>query len=238
MKFIDTRGLFDISNSVELEVNEVEGMGSIITLSNLYKNPTRIMDFFNSIPAPIWKNTPTTKNFIEYYDSRHNITLATKPLLGLFNLIIPLLEEGFGETFNTYPDLGNIVTNVFQDIDIPLEEVSAVPHMDQNTNLIIPLNMKEDGSSSTRFYTIDNGSEVVEEFLKSNNLYEDGDLYYNSEVGKYWKLFHEVPHIFNQGIIFAGQIPHGAWHKGFKKGPRVNQVVFLDTQEIKIDRQN
>jgi hypothetical protein len=227
MKFIDTRGMFDISDSCTVEVTEIDKIGPIITIKNIYKYPSKIKTFLSSTPAPIWKCTETSKNFVEYFDCRHDIILGKEPLRELFSLVIPILEKEAGLHMNKYPHPAEIVTNIFQDICIPSNSVHAIPHTDPYHNMLVPFTTEEEGYSSTKFYKPKKGDMPLEDFIDHNDLEEIGELYYILDIDKYWDTIYEVPHVFNQAIIFGGDVYHGAHHTGFKKSPRINQLAFI-----------
>jgi hypothetical protein len=227
---IDTRGMFDISD--DIEIKEENG---VILIDNIYKNPFKVREFILGTPAPIWKYSNSTKNFKEYYDCRHRIYLAGTPLEKLHFIAANALYKYLGvEVIFPTPD-NFFISNVFQDIKPDNRQIlrNAIPHIDGydaniQVALIIPLNLDNEGYSETTFFNLKAGEYLDNyEHLRVSNQLETGEDYYAKDLDIYWGKTKSVKHKFNQAVLFEGNIPHSAGHWGFNETPRINQVSFF-----------
>jgi|SaaInlStandDraft_6_1057023.scaffolds.fasta_scaffold07949_1 hypothetical protein len=241
MTFVDTRGLFSLSDKINIEVVEVPEINNkMIVLRDLFKYPEDIREYIERSVAPIWKPTENTRNFIDYVDCRHRHTLVGQGLQELHDTIILTIKNEFNVDINYPPDNLEFITNIFQDL-IPREESfigRGTPHVDATSphkgfSALTPFNyLPEEGRSWTSFYELkEYGSAKGKDpakFLSENNLYETGENYYTNNMDLYWSELSSIEHEFNCTIIMPTEVYHAAKHKGFKESPRINLVSFFN----------
>ena len=73
MKKFRPSELFEVNEELSIKKIRLED-DLILMIDNFYKNPDDIRKFILDTPAPIWKNTPDSLNFKQYYDCRHNMS--------------------------------------------------------------------------------------------------------------------------------------------------------------------
>lgn len=230
MKFVDTRNLFDLNENMEIEVLKDLVIGTYVHVHNIFKYPEKVREYILSCPAPIWKPTSTTRNFIDYVDCRHQQIIAGGAMLDAQNLAIQLILDVYGVEIGNVSSDTMLVTNVFKDL-VPKPDNfvgRGRPHRDnappvKGFALLTPLNyMPEEGVSSTDYYTPKN------EGIDEEGLYETGENYYTDRMSEYWEVIGSLPHEFNRALLFPTEHYHGAVHTGFLETPRINSIIFLE----------
>ncbi len=215
----------------------------VLILDGFYKNPMRVRELFLDSPAPVWKVTPDSRNFKDYYDCRHAFSM----FFGydqVTSCIGGAVKQEFGFDLQ-FPPMA--VSNIFQLIKPQPKGHSAYPHNDltrdgknrQPVNALIYLNTETECRGGTALYrhkesgreSIPTGKQERARFEKKHfsrpGILEDGVNYW-CDVDKYWERFHLIEMKFNRLVIFPSQLFHGAWHESnwFKSYPRLNQVFF------------
>jgi len=217
---LDTRSLFELSDSIV--VSSVSD--NIIVVDNVYKTPELIREYILASPAPIWKTSENTKNFIDYYDCKHDILFKGNPLKGIYDFVVDIILEHYWGNVDIIENAEKFMTNVFYNIDDCGMNIS-VPHIDSEDpsmdciGILIPFNYQNEGDSWTSFYKQKDTSVLP--------IYENGTNNFDGEELSKWELLYESKHNFNQMIIFSGQCPHGSKHTSFIDVPRMNQVGFF-----------
>ncbi len=217
----------------------------VLIVDGFYKHPQSVRNIFLSTPAPIWKVTPESRNFKDYYDCRHSFSMyyGYDQVTDLIRTTVKL-EFGIEVQF---PKMA--ISNIFQLIKPQPKGHSAYPHSDvtgdgknkQPVNVLIYLNTAPECRGGTAFYRHrETGRECIplgnkerfrfeDKYLNQPGIREDGVNYW-CDVEKYWERFHLVEMKFNRLVIFPSQVFHGAWHESnwFKEYPRINQVFFSE----------
>jgi hypothetical protein len=239
MYYIKPDDIFAVNNKLAVEVVEIEG-ARVVTVDNFYQNPQLVRDYILTTPAPIWKTQPGGKNFVDYYDCRHNILvndafdLAQKTIAAISRKYLNTSILKSIKTFNT---------NVFQLIKNQPDNAVAVPHEDgQCLAALVGLNTPEECHGGTAFYKSKfNGisnvlnltkleREAMFEWMEDHALFEKGDDYFLHHWQDYWELVHVVEMKYNRLSMYNGPIFHGAYHvdNHFKGYPRINHQMFFD----------
>ena len=65
--------LFDLNPNLTIDTGEIEGVGKIVIIENFFKYPDEIKRMLDQSWVTSWKNSPTSKNFVDYYDCRFDL---------------------------------------------------------------------------------------------------------------------------------------------------------------------
>jgi hypothetical protein len=243
--FVNTEKVFAL-NPRSRAHTETVGAGShkILIVDGFYKHPALVREFFLRSPVPVWKLSPDSRNFKDYYDCRHHVNLPFG-FTHVTEFLARLVQAEFGLKVR-FPN--SAVSNVFQLIHAQPPGTSAVPHNDaslvkskhQPVNALVYLNTKEECRGGTALYRhLATGRESLpmssqkaqvafnRKYIDLPELREDGSTYW-CEYGRYWERFHLIKMKFNRLVIFPSEIFHAAWHEPgwFMDYPRINQVFF------------
>jgi hypothetical protein len=207
--------LFEINKNYTSSFNN-----EIIIIDNWYKNPEEIIKVLENIPAPRWKNSKNSKNWIDYYDCRpiihsywNNEKIYDPAKEIVFN-INKYFFKGSKNNFNliTMPFEFNAYKNIKKNIP---NRFQHFPHSEGNIfNCIIYLDKISSGG--TAFYEIDS----------LENKEDDNLLFDVSNLEK-----SVVPAKFNRAVIFNGKKYHGGYiedHSKYLNAWRINQVLFFE----------
>lgn len=243
-RFMDPAQVFALHPRPRIRTRVVgESKIKVVTVDQFYRDPQRVRAFFFSMPAPIWKTGPGSKNYRDYCDARHSLSLPYR-FSHVTERIADLVKEHFGHDVS-FPT--QAVSNVFQLLKPQPAGTTAFPHsdahpdpsMNQPVNALVYLNRGRELRGGTAFYRhIETGRETIpmtpaafHRFIKKHieipgNM-ENGSSYW-CEYTKYWEKFHLCEMRFNRLVIFPSQVFHGAWHEPgwFNSYPRINQVFF------------
>ena len=222
---------------------------TIITYENLFKYPHKVKDYFLDSPAPRWKHLQDGKNFVEYWDCRHNHLFPQ--VLELYVIIDKIIHLTYSysvlSTHYTPPYITNnirsLTSNLFQWKNRPpLTNIPDCfgnhPHPDGTTDkyaMTMGLNDEKDiRKNGIGYYESVYGthrlSSATKHLILTPDNVENGRSYYQEDPEKYWKLPPKfIKHNFNKMIIYPTYMFHGAYHDklDFMKYPRITMVSFL-----------
>ena len=219
---------------------------TIITYDNVFKFPHKVKDYLLESPAPRWKHSPDGKNFVEYWDCRHQHSLHQ--ILELYKIIdkIIYLTYSYSPISNYAPyiqaNIRSITSNLFQWKNRPSltnipDYFGNQPHPDGEYvkfAMTVGLNDEEDiEKNGIGFWELIHGTyrptPETQDYLLPDNM-EDGRSYYNECPEKYWKTPPKfLKHDFNKVIVYPANMFHGAYHSklDFMDYPRITLVSFL-----------
>lgn len=209
---------------------------AIVVVDDFYEAPERIRDLVLATPCPIWKHNAQSRNFVDYYDCRHELILDyIEPQMRMAELAHKHMRTripGITRHFRT---------NVFRLINDQRANTQAHPHCDGPAiAALVYLNLDEECSGGTAFYR--HRRLQIEQLPREADAYdhlsgqifqgaerEDGTDYFH-EWFPTWEPTHLVEMKFNRLLMWPGVAFHGAWHEhnSFKDTWRINQVVFFD----------
>jgi len=186
-----------------------------LIIDNFFLEYDKILDYVNNINVEIWKNTPTSKNFIDYYDCRHRIQNFWFQTTEFNNTIVSLINHFYdcnvspihecSVDFNYFKHLKQKVSNKYQ----------HYPHTDYDFNALVYLDQQANGG--TAVYNVDTP-------IKNNE--QENLLYDVSGLEK--KVIQAKP---NRCVIFSGNQYHGGHiddHDVYYDNWRINLVKFYE----------
>jgi hypothetical protein len=228
------RDLFKVNKHAQATV--VKDAPPIVVVDDFYESPEKVRDLVLAMPYPIWKHNAQSKNFVDYYDCRHRLTLD-----------YPEPQQRIAEIAHQYMRIRILAstrlfsTNVFRLIHDQRPDTNAHPHCDGiAVAALVYLNTDDECSGGTAFYRnrrlqleqlphdTDGYDRLSKEIFQGDEL-EDGTDYFH-EWQEAWEVAQLVEMRFNRLLIWPGVAFHGAWHKhnSFKDTWRINQVFFWD----------
>jgi len=236
--------IFEIHPHAQVVLTELGNSGNkVVVVDNFYVHPEKVRELILSTPYPIWKHNENSRNFTDYYDCRHFMTVPYPQAQHLVQMIardvlhIDILNADV-----------NLVTNLFKLVNDQPKGGQPHPHDDAvQVAAILTLNTDDECSGGTAFYKHrdpeylhmpPNQTDYEKEYgaaYPDDQDWEDGTNYFNVNYQKYWDVIDVVPMKFNRLLIYPGVFFHGAWHEhnAFKDFYRVNQVMFFD--EVRYD---
>lgn len=239
MRFFKPYDIFQVNQQMQVEVIEVDN-APVILVDNFYATPDLIRELILQTPAPIWKTSPTSKNFHAYHDCRHQ-TLVDDGFLPA-QQAIALLAKKYLHTDILQP-INVFNTNYFQLIEDQPANSVPVPHEDGHClAALVCFNTPEECHGGTGFYKsrfngVTNTSKLTTleknalyTWMKDYKLFETGDDYFLHNWQDYWELAYLATMQYNRLILYNGPIFHGAHHTNsqFKEYPRINHMMFYD----------
>jgi hypothetical protein len=215
MKFCKIHEVFAVN-----EECQVEQIGDVLVIDNLFKNPDQMREFFLNMPAPMWKQPPGTRNFIDYYDCMQLIKWWKG--YPFDEVIIKIIKSVYGK--DTYHWDNVIRTTYFQQIK-PKESDYGRIHYDamssESFTILINLNNQEESSGGTAF------------FKGLDPEGHNGDVFWSTQ-----KITIEPLHIDmkpGRVLVYPTDLPHASWHeKDFIDFPRLNALSRFVTNRYDI----
>jgi hypothetical protein len=199
--------------------------GEVLIIDNWYKNYTEIKNVLYNTPAPRWKWTPTSRNFIDYYDCRPvlldelNMGSSNGSVQELCNNIFSHYKQQSMLFLNTELHTFNFFKAIKPNISNNLQHF---PHRDTNTFTCI-VYLDEICSGGTALYYSDT--------FKRN---EEQESLLVDVSGLNTRIVKAVP---NRLIIFRGDTLHGAYIDDYEKYQdnwRMTEVYFISPDNWKI----
>ena len=193
--------------------------GEVVYIDNIFQNYDEIMNILNNYPVQIWKHTPTSRNFKEYYDCRlliNNFFPDKVKISERLNTILNIIKYYF-KIKGKYHTKEHFEFNVFKHIDNNYQNnFQMFPHIDEGSyNVLTYLDPYENGG--TALYEKRKDINIEQE-----NLFEDISNY------KIKKIIESKP---NRCVIFSGDQPHGGYiedHEVYRSNWRINMIQFID----------
>jgi hypothetical protein len=212
MKFCKIHEVFAVNEDCQ-----VEQIGDVLVIDNLFKDPGQIREFFSSMPAPAWKLPKGTRNFIDYYDCMQLFSWNSR--FPFSDTIKTIIKQVYGK--DTIHLNKTIRTTYFQQIK-PRESSYGRIHHDcageESFTVLINLNNKDECSGGTAFF-----KGIEPEGHK-------GDVFWSTQ-----KITVEPVHIdMKPGriIIYQTNIAHSSWHTNdFIEFPRINALARFVTSK-------
>jgi len=251
MKRFKPLELFAINEELNIQKVKLADDSLILIIDNFYKKPDNIKDLILSSPVPIWKHTPDTLNFKQYYDCRHSMSFFDEPpFVYVINSIVSHYYD-FTLVDKTYP----FISNCFQWIeDQPVNAVGNRVHTDGLNTVAASIffNTNEECNGGTGIYRskyandirlVDEDNELEDHVIGTEAFMpaEDGSVYYHDDWDRYWALEEVIPMAYNRCILYPGYLFHAAYHtdNAFKDYPRIAQVCFLESEfEVELKPQD
>ena len=224
---------------MHVEVIEVDD-ARIVLVDNFYATPDMIRELILQTPAPIWKTSESSKNFVAYHDCRHQ-TLVNDGFIEAQQAIAWLAKKYLAIRILQPIDIFN--TNYFQLIHDQPERTVPVPHEDgECLAALVCFNTPEECTGGTGFYqsrfnqSVNTAKltrlerEALHEWMQDHHLFETGDDYFLHQWQDYWKLSYLAEMRYNRLTMYYGAIFHGAYHcdNQFLNYPRINHMMFYD----------
>lgn len=210
--------LFELNRNYKIQSFD----NNILVVDDWYENFYHVHEILNNTSVPVWKKSPQSRNFKDYFDCRLVISNHFFPetKFNFFIELTNLLKNFFDNRnyslfsnlleFNFFKHLKKDVSNNFQ----------FYPHVDKSSKPLAMYNclvfIDEISSGGTAFYPSIN-------FLE--NREGDNVLF---DVGKLEKTVIKARP--NRLIIFNGNHYHGGYiedHNRYLNSWRINQVTFL-----------
>lgn len=186
-----------------------------LIIDNFFSYYDKVLDYVNNNNVEIWKYSPTSKNFIDYYDCRHRIQNYWFESTEFDNKIVSLINHCYN--CNVSPVSGSSVEfNYFKHLkrNIP-EKYQHHPHVDYDFNLLVYLDEQSNGG--TAIYDVDS-------HMKNN---ERENLL--CDVSSFKKMIVKAQP--NRCVIFNGHQYHGGHiddHDVYYDNWRINLVKFYE----------
>ena len=215
--------LFALNPQLGVTKRKVEGVGDVVIIENFFAYPDDIALMLEHAWCSSWKNSPTSNNFIDYYDCRYSLDRDVSSYdsteyqqivkdLALSKLGIKCHAREVGTTFN-----------VFQWIDPPKDiGIQMHPHIDGKNVLASIVYLDKFSDGGTAFYS---------EYQDNPDIPESEDIRY--DISKNAKLLDIVEANFNRCVIYPGNFPHGGYinnHSTYTGDNwRLNMVMFMET---------
>jgi len=191
--------------------------GEVIIIDNLFKNYSYILDVCTNMPVEIWKSSPTSRNFKDYFDCRPIIDnhCPDKKMLDKRLSTFRSLISNFFKTTKKLDIDKWFVFNYFKHLkkDIP-NNIQLHPHYDHYFNVITYIDPFENG-----------GTAIYEN--QNIDLKEEENVLYDISKLKIKKIIPSKP---NRCIIFPGNLLHGGYiknHNVYHYNWRINLVNFI-----------
>jgi hypothetical protein len=215
--------LFALNPQLGVTKRKVEGVGDVVIIENFFAYPDDIALMLEQSWVQSWKNSPTSNNFIDYYDCRYSLDSDVSSYdsaeyqqivkdLALSKLGIKCHTREVGTTFN-----------VFQWIDPPKDiGIQMHPHIDGKNVLASIVYLDKFSDGGTAFYS---------EYQDNPDIPESEDIRY--DISKNAELLDIVEANFNRCVIYPGNFPHGGYinnHNTYTGDNwRLNMVMFMET---------
>ena len=233
MKKFKPSELFAVNEELNIKKIKLDDDDLILMIDDFYKNPDDIREFILNTPAPIWKNTPDSLNFKQYYDCRHNMSCwDTFPfVLPLSNIMSYYYDFILNKERQIY-----FITNVFQWIENqPNEAVGNRVHTDGHREFAsnVYFNKGSECNGGTAIYRSKHTDSIrLEEGEEWIGEIEDGSCYYDKNWTNDWTLELVIPMKYNRCVMHPGYLYHGAYHtdNAFKDFPRIAQICFIESE--------
>ena len=213
--------LFDLNPNLTVDTGEIEGVGKIVIIENFFKYPEEIKRMLDQSWVTSWKNSPTSKNFVDYYDCRFDLSrdITSFRSDGYQALIRELADTELGIRCNNYEVPTSF--NVFQWLNPPASHhIQSRPHIDGRNLLASIVYLDKYSNGGTAFYTK----------YRELDYTEEDDIRY--DIDKHADLTEVVEANFNRCVIYPGQYPHGAYindHNIYTgENWRMNMVMFME----------
>jgi hypothetical protein len=237
---LEPNDLFSINISMNIELIVVDGF-KILIVDDFYKNPEKLREYLLKSPAPIWKNSQTGLNKIDYWDCRHEHKINSERYFEAQRCIAALARY-YLDTIVNKP-IFELNSNVLY-IKTPRSEpsVSVVHHDDHCLAALVYLNTQDECNGGTGFFrnrfnnvfNINHLSKFEMDALNNwyhlNKLQEDGRSYFLENWQEWWNLEYLAKMRFNRLVIYQGKIFHAAYfdRTAFTINPRLNHMMFFD----------
>ena len=213
--------LFDLNPNLTVDAGEIEGVGKIVIIENFFKYPDEIKRMLDQSWVTSWKNSPTSKNFVDYYDCRFDLSgdITSFRSDGYQSLIRELADTELGIRCSNYEVATSF--NIFQWLNPPASQhIQSRPHTDGRGLLASIVYLDKYSNGGTAFYTK----------YKELDYTEEDDIRY--DIHKHADLTEVVEANFNRCVIYPGEYPHGAYindHKIYTgENWRMNMVMFME----------
>lgn len=203
----------------------VEFNRNVLVIDDWYKNFEEITNLLSNIPVPLWKYTPESKNFIDYYDCRPHVIVHNE------------IKE-----FKFYNELKKLSQKYFtgQNVEVSLSYPTNL--FEYNFTKIIKNNYNPDYQFHPHTDSIIGYKSTLNCIVYIDNVSSGGTAFYpdikilaNNEhknvflnVSAFKKFFVKAKP--NRLVIFDGSMYHGGYiedHSKYINDWRINQVLFL-----------
>lgn len=215
--------LFALNPQLGVTKRKVEGVGDVVIIENFFAYPDDIALMLEQAWCPSWKNSPTSNNFIDYYDCRYELGRD----VGSYNsteyqqIVKDLALSKLG--IKCHAKEVHTSFNVFQWIDPPKDiGIQMHPHIDGKDVLASIVYLDKFSDGGTAFYS---------EYQDNPDIPESEDIRF--DISKNAKLIDVVEANFNRCVIYPGNFPHGGYinnHNTYTGDNwRLNMVMFMET---------
>lgn len=221
----------DLNDSIIFEVNDLSNIKIIdfegtklFYMDNFYKNPDLVLQYFNSITPPVWKEWERpSRNMIDFEDRRH--MLNCKGMIKIYKKLEQLcgqkpLDDNYESVVTNYTRFKKCEQNDYK-------QNHWWPHHDAGYNGIVYLNNYPEECEGTNFYKL----------LNPNIQYRTNCEHKNPwTLKKNWEVILKIKSKYNRFVMFDGsKYLHGMslfddrWFSDeFTNAKfRINQVLFF-----------
>lgn len=186
--------LFEVNE--DLEVVEFD---NYVQIDNFYKNADQINEMLLGMPKEMWKCSPGSRNFIDYYDTRpyfNNSYPDEKKTYNRHSVLYDVIRKKYG--WDNIKFNKSLTFNVFQHIITGLDKrFQHHPHTDKDgVNTLVYLDKHESGGTAL--------------YRKPDWHQDREDVNLIIDISKY-DMVEVIPHQFNRMVVFHGNLLHGAY---------------------------
>lgn len=209
--------LFDLNTGIKTAKYEIEGIGPIVIIDQMYKYADDIKLMLDQAWVPSYHFNKHSRNYKDYYDCRYVIHPTTTEHSREFEA--QMLIRDLARTHLGYDCLEKhyeYIFNCFKWINPPEQSHQMMPHQDSQNHIASVTYFNDNENHGTAFYT---------DVKLTHEEVEDVRL----DVKKYANLVDVIPAKKNRTIIYPSWYWHGAYmndHSEWVDDWRYSQVYF------------
>jgi len=219
--------LFEPNPQLSVGKRIIDNVGEVLIIENFFSFADDIELFLEQTWVPSWKNSPTSRNFIDYYDCRLDIPEGRSEYSSQYdyqNLVKDLSLSKLG--YKCHSAVSPTSFNVFKWIDPPeTNQIQSYPHQDGENMMAAVVYLDKHCDGGTAFYSRFDYPEYGEE----------KDI--RVDIKKYAQLEDVVEASFNRCVIYPGHYIHGAYihnHNTYTNDNwRKTMVMFFRTMSFR-----
>jgi hypothetical protein len=209
--------LFELNSGIRAGRYEIEGIGPIVIVDQMYKYPSDIQLMLDQAWVPSHHINKHSRNFKDYYDCRYTIHPTITEHSSEFEaqkLIRDLARTHLG--YDCLDKEYEYIFNCFKWINSPEQSYQMMPHQDSTNHIASVTYFNDNENHGTAFYT---DVEPTHEEVENVSL----------DINEYATLVDVIPAKKNRTIIYPSWYWHGAYmndHSEWVDNWRYSQVYF------------
>jgi len=214
--------MFEFNKDAKVEVEEIEG-SKIYSISNFYKDPDSILEFFLSHEPPLWKKEETPSyNGIFFEDRRHHY--HAYEMIAIHQFLANLCGQKPLDKMSIKTNQCRFKNDPYNDFD----NHYWCPHIDAGYNGIVYFN-KNDDKNGTNLYRFLDIIPKQPDFIPEH--FAPWHKKINYEVVKYLKSEYNKLYLFDGKKFLHGM--NVSNKRYFGSNYRINQVFFFVQDNFK-----